>query len=154
MLPEEKLQQLGYDLPSAPAPIANFVNCRLIGGILYLSGQGPRQSDGKLFQGKLGRDLTIEEGYLHARQVGLNLLAVAKEALGGLDRVDCVVKLFGMVNSTPDFADHPKVINGCSDLFVEVFGKERGAHARSAVGLASLPGNISVEIEAIMKVRE
>ncbi|MDR1520234.1 MAG: RidA family protein, partial [Planctomycetota bacterium] len=145
MLPEEKLRQLGFELPSVPTPIANFVNYRLVGGMLYLSGQGPRQSDGKLLQGKLGRDLTTEEGYLHARQAGLNLLAVAREALGGLERIDCVVKLLGMVNADPNFADHPKVINGCSDLFVETFGRERGGHARSAVGFSSLPGNISVE---------
>ncbi|MDR1534045.1 MAG: RidA family protein [Planctomycetota bacterium] len=152
MLPEEKLRQLGLELPSVAAPIANFVNYRRVGEILYLSGQGPRESDGTLHRGKLGRDLTVEDGYRHARQVGLNLLAVAREALGGLDGILEVVKLLGMVNAAPDFTEHPLVINGCSDLFVEVLGRERGAHARTAVGLSSLPGNISVEIEAIMRV--
>jgi enamine deaminase RidA (YjgF/YER057c/UK114 family) len=153
MKPEDKLKELGLVLPSVADPIANFVNYRLVGDILYLSGQGPREADGALHQGKLGRDLDTEQGYAHARQVGLNLLAVAKEALGELDRVECVVKLLGMVNAADDFADHPRVINGCSDLMVEVFGRERGAHARSAVGFSSLPGGISVEIEMILKVK-
>jgi enamine deaminase RidA (YjgF/YER057c/UK114 family) len=150
--PEEKLRQLGLELPSVASPIANFVNHRLAEGVLYLSGQGPRLADGTLLTGKLGRDLTVEDGYLHAREAGLNLLAVAKEALGDLSRIAAVIKLFGMVNAAPDFAEHPKVVNGCSDLFVEVLGRERGAHARSAVGFSSLPGGISIEIEAIMKV--
>lgn len=151
---EENLKQRGIELPSVASPIANFVNYRLVGDTLYLSGQGPRESDGALHKGKLGLDLTADQGYAHARQVGLNLLAVAREALGSLDRVRCVVKLLGMVNATLDFVDHPKVINGCSDLMVEVFGPERGGHARSAVGFSSLPNNISVEIEAIMQVGE
>ncbi len=153
MHPEEKLKQLGLSLPGVAAPIANFVNCRLVGDMLYLSGQGPREDDGTLHRGRLGENLSVEEGYRHARRVGLNLIAVAKEALGDLDRVAGWVKLLGMVNATPDFAEHPKVINGCSDLLVEVFG-ERGAHARSAVGFASLPGGISVEIEAILQVKQ
>ncbi len=153
MHPEEKLKQLGLSLPAVAVPIANFVNYRLVGDMLYLSGQGPRQADNSLAKGKLGREVTPEEGYLHARQVGLNLLAVAKDALGDLDRVEMVVKLLGMVNAVAEFAEHPKVINGCSDLMVAVFGPERGAHARSAVGFSSLPNNISVEIEAIFKVR-
>lgn len=152
MHPEEKLRQLGLNLPSVATPIANFVNYRLVGDLLYLSGQGPREADGTLHQGKLGRDCSVEGGYAHARLVCLNLMAVAKEALGDLDRVASWVKLLGMVNADPDFADHPKVINGCSDLLVEVFG-ERGQHARSAVGLSSLPGGISVEIEAIIQVK-
>ena len=152
MHPEEKLKELGYSLPSVATPIANFVNYRLVGDMLYLSGQGPRENDGSKHKGKLGQNLTVEEGYFHAQRVGLNLIAIAKEALGDLDRIACWVKLLGMVNATPDFADHPKVINGCSDLLVSVFG-ERGAHARSAVGLASLPGGISVEIEAILQVK-
>ncbi len=152
MHPEEKLKLLGLTLPSVATPIANFVNCRLVGDLLYLSGQGPREADGVLHKGKLGADLTAEEGYRHARQVGLNLIAVAKEALGDLDRVAGWVKLLGMVNAAPGFADHPKVINGCSDLLVEVFG-DRGRHARSAVGFSSLPGGISVEIEAIIQIK-
>lgn len=152
MHPEEKLKSLGLSLPSVAKPIANFVNYRLVGDMLYLSGQGPREDDGTLHRGKLGRDVTVEDGYRHARRVGLNLIAVAKEALGDLDRVDGWVKLLGMVNATDDFPDHPKVINGCSDLLVEVFG-ERGQHARSAIGFSSLPGGISVEIEAILRVK-
>lgn len=152
MHPEEQLKRLGLALPGVAAPIANFVNYRLVGDLLYLSGQGPREADGTLHKGVLGRNLTVEEGYKHARQVGLNLLAVTKAALGDLDRVAGWVKLLGMVNATPEFADHPKVINGCSDLLAEVFGP-RGAHARSAVGFSGLPGGISVEIEAIVQVK-
>lgn len=154
MQTEQKIKELGLELPKVSAPIANFVNSRLAGGFLYLSGQGPKDAAGVLHQGKLGQDLTVEQGYEHAKYVGLNLLAVAKEALGDLDRIEAVVKLLGMVNATPDFTDHPKVVNGCSDLMVEVFGKERGSHARSAVGMSSLPGNISVEIEVIFKVKD
>lgn len=153
MHPEERLKELGIVLPDVATPIANFVNYRLVGDMLYLSGQGPRENDGLLHKGTLGRDVTVEEGYRHARRVGLNLIAVAKEALGDLDRIAGWVKLLGMVNATPDFMDHPKVINGCSDLLVEVFGK-RGEHARSAVGFSSLPGGISVEIEAIVQVKQ
>ncbi len=152
MHPEEKLKQLGLSLPKVAAPIANFANYRLVGDMLYLSGQGPREDDGTLHKGKLGLDVSVEDGYLHARRVGLNLIAVAKEALGDLDRVAGWVKLLGMVSATPEFGDHPKVINGCSDLLVNVFG-DRGAHARSAVGFASLPGGITVEIEAILQVK-
>ncbi|MCD8350742.1 MAG: RidA family protein [Planctomycetaceae bacterium] len=152
MHPEEKLKALGLTLPSVATPIANFVNYRIVGDMLYLSGQGPREADGTLHQGTLGKNVSVEDGYRHARQVGLNLLAVAKEALGDLDRIQGWVKLLGMVNATPDFTDHPKVVNGCSDLLVEVFA-ERGQHARSAVGYSSLPGGISVEIEAIAQIK-
>lgn len=152
MHPEDKLKELGLGLPSVATPIANFVNYRLIGDMLYLSGQGPREDDGTLHKGKLGENVSTEEGYEHAKRVGLNLIAVTKEALGDLDKVVGWVKLLGMVNATPDFPDHPKVINGCSDLLVAVFG-ERGAHARSAVGFSSLPNGITVEIEAIVQVR-
>lgn len=153
MHPEEKLAELGLELPSVAAPIANFVNYRTVGNVIYLSGQGPRELDGTLHQGKVGLDFTTELAYIHARLVGLNLLAVLKHALGDLDRVAGMVKLLGMVNAVPEFTEHPKVVNGCSDLFVEVFGPERGAHARSAVGVGSLPNNISVEIEAIALIR-
>ncbi len=151
MHPEENLKKLGLSLPPVSAPIANFVNFRLVGDMLYVSGQGPTKDDGAQYKGKLGADIDVAEGYRHARQTGLNILAVAKAALGDLERIDCVVKLLGMVNAAPDFTEHPKVINGCSDLFVEVLG-ERGRHARSAVGFSSLPGGISVEIEAILRV--
>jgi enamine deaminase RidA (YjgF/YER057c/UK114 family) len=151
--PEERLARLGFVLPEPPAPIANFVTHVREGGFLYLSGQGPREPDGRLHVGKVGVDVTVDQGYVHARLTGLNLIAVMKAALGDLRRVKRVVKLLGMVNAHPDFGDHPAVINGCSDLFVAVFG-EAGRHARSAVGVGSLPGRISVEIEAIVAVAD
>jgi enamine deaminase RidA (YjgF/YER057c/UK114 family) len=152
MTPEEKLASLGLVLPVSPVPVANYVPYRWAGDLLYLSGQGPKRADGTYRAGRLGRDVTIEEAYADARLTGLNLLAVAKAALGELSRIEAVVKLLGMVNAEPDFSDHPKVINGCSDLLVEVLG-EAGRHARSAVGMGSLPNRMTVEIEAILLVR-
>lgn len=152
MTPEEKLKALGLILPEAPVPVANYVPYRWAGNMLYLSGQGPKRSDGSYRQGRLGRDISIEEAYEEARLTGLNLLAVAKSALGELSRVEAVVKLLGMVNAEDDFSDHPKVINGCSDLLVDVLG-DAGRHARSAVGMGSLPNRMAVEIEAILLVR-
>ena len=152
MTPEEKIVQLGLALPPSPSPLANYVPYRLAGNFLYLSGQGPRRPDGSMSKGRLGRDMSVEVAYEEARITGLNLLAVAKSALGDLSRIEAVVKLLGMVNAEPDFGDHPKVINGCSDLFVAVLG-EAGRHARSAVGMGSLPNGIPVEIEAIMLVK-
>lgn len=148
---EKRLEAKGIVLPPVTAPVANYVNAVRTGNLLFLSGKGPSFADGTQGTGKVGRDLGIEEGYRHARQVGLNLIAVMKAELGDLDRVARVVKVLGMVNATPEFKDQPKVINGCSDLMVEVFG-ERGRHARSAVGMGSLPGDISVEIECIVEV--
>jgi enamine deaminase RidA (YjgF/YER057c/UK114 family) len=121
--------------------------------VLYLSGQGPRELDGHLHSGKVGGDVGVDRAYQHARLTGINLLAVMHGALGDLSRVKRVVKLLGMVNAVPHFEDHPSVINGCSDLFIEVFG-EAGQHARSAVGFGSLPGNITVEIEAIISLND
>ncbi|PSC03543.1 hypothetical protein SLNSH_18040 [Alsobacter soli] len=152
MTPEEKLASLGLTLPSAPVPVANYVPFRWAGDLLYLSGQGPKRADGTYKQGRLGRDMTVEEGYAEARLTALNLLAVAKQAVGELSRIEAVVKLLGMVNAEPDFADQPKVINGCSDLLVEVLG-DAGRHARSAVGMGSLPNRMAVEVEAILLVR-
>ncbi len=152
MTPEEKLASLGLELPHAPVPVANYVPYRFAGSLLYLSGQGPKRADGTYRPGRLGRDMTVEDAYQEARLTGLNLLAVARQALGTLDRIEAVVKLLGMVNAEPDFADHPKVINGCSDLRVEVLG-EAGRHARAAVGMGSLPNRMAVEIEAILLVR-
>lgn len=152
MTPEEKLKALGLILPEAPVPVANYVPYRWAGNMLYLSGQGPKRSDGSYRQGRLGRDISIEEAYEEARLTGLNLLAVAKSALGELSRIEAVVKLLGMVNASDDFSDHPKVINGCSDLLVDVLG-DAGRHARSAVGMGSLPNRMAVEIEAILLVR-
>jgi enamine deaminase RidA (YjgF/YER057c/UK114 family) len=152
--PEEKLNQMGITLPKASAPVANYVPAVRTGNLLYLSGAGPaRGADGKTPLGKVGQDLTVEEGYEAARLVGINLIARLKEELGDLDRVRRIVKLLGMVNSTLDFNQQPAVINGCSDLLVEVFG-DRGKHARSAVGMASLPMNIPVEIELIAEVAD
>ncbi|MCD1645612.1 RidA family protein [Aurantimonas coralicida] len=152
MTPEEKLAELGLTLPPVAAPIANFVTHVEDGSLLYLSGQGPRDHNGQLATGKVGAGVSVEEAYAHAQLTGLNLLAVMKHALGDLGRVERVVKLLGMVNADPLFSDHPKVINGCSDLMVNVFG-DKGRHARSAVGFGSLPGQITVEIEAIVKFR-
>jgi enamine deaminase RidA (YjgF/YER057c/UK114 family) len=151
--PYDRLKALGIVLPPAPNPIANFVTHIQEGNMLYLSGQGPREDDGFMHTGKVGAYVSVEEAYKHARLTGINLLAVMHSALGDLRRVKRVVKLLGMVNAVPDFADHPSVINGCSDLLINVFG-EAGNHARSAVGFGSLPGNITVEIEAIISLKD
>jgi enamine deaminase RidA (YjgF/YER057c/UK114 family) len=147
--PYDRLAALGIVLPAAPSPIANFVTHVAEGKLLFLSGQGPTEANGTLHTGKVGADVSVESAYEHARLTGINLIAVMQAALGDLGRVRRVVKLLGMVNATPDFADHPAVINGCSDLMNEVFG-ERGVHARSAVGFGSLPNQITVEIEAVV----
>jgi enamine deaminase RidA (YjgF/YER057c/UK114 family) len=147
---EARLKELGLELPSLATPVANYVPFRLDGAVIYLSGQGPRKRDGSYHTGKVGRDVSVEEAYEHARLTGLGLLAAVKAAAGSLDRVDAL-KVFGMVNGMPDFGDQPNVINGCSDLFVAVLG-ERGRHARSAVGMGSLPNGMSVEIEAVMRI--
>lgn len=148
---ERRLAELGITLPAVPEPAGNYVHAVQTGNLVFLSGKGPLNPDGTVPIGKVGRDVTAAEAYQHARSVGLTLLAVLKEHLGDLDRVRRVVKVFGMVNAAPDFGEHPAVINGCSDLFVEVFG-DRGRHARSAVGMGSLPHGITVEIEAIVEV--
>ena len=150
MSPEAKLAAMGLTLPEIPMPMANYVSFKRDGRTLYLSGQGPRRSDGSMATGKVGRDVSTEEAYEHAKLVGLGLLAAAKAAAGELSKVE-VLKVLGMVNAVPEFTDQPKVINGCSDLFVAVLG-ERGRHARSAVGMGSLPLQITVEIEAIMLI--
>lgn len=149
---EARLKSLGIELTSVPAPLANYVPFVITGNLLYLSGQGPREPDGTFHTGKVGQGVTTEQAYQDARLTGLNLLAVMKGALGDLDCVERIVKLLGMVNGTPEFLEHPQVINGCSDLMVEVF-EEKGRHARSAVGMGSLPNNITVEIEAIIEIR-
>ena len=153
MTPEQRLEKLGLKLPEVPVPVANYVPWRFAGNLLYLSGQGPKRADGTYKIGRLGRDMSIEDAYQEARLTGLNLLAVAKAATGDLSRVEAVVKLLGMVNAEPDFSDHPKVINGCSDLFVDVLG-DAGRHARSAVGMGSLPNRMAVEIEVILLIRD
>jgi len=151
MSAEKRLKALAITLPPVSAPAANYVNAVRTGNLLYLAGKGPLAVDGKRPSGKLGREFTIEQGYQHARTTGLDLIAVMKAELGSLDRVKRIVKVLGMVNCVPEFTDPPKVINGASDLFVEVFG-DRGRHARSAVGMNSLPMGIPVEIEMIVEV--
>lgn len=151
MSAEARLRELGIELPTPPAPVANYVRAVQTGNLVFVSGHGPTRDGKPVYVGKLGRDLTVEEGYQAARLVMLNCLASLKALIGDLDRVKRVVKLLGMVNSAPDFGDQPKVINGASDLLVELFG-ERGRHARSAVGMAALPMGIAVEIEMIVEV--
>ncbi len=148
----ERLQSLGLVLPPPPAPIGNYVPFRLGGGLLFLSGVGPRRADGGIITGKVGASLSVEDGYQAAKLCGLNLLTNIQTALGSLDRVDTVLKVLGMVNAVPDFQQHPRVIDGCTDLFVAVFG-ENGRPARSAVGMGSLPRDISVEVEAVVLVK-
>tara|TARA_X000000950_G_scaffold64743_1_gene79417 strand:+ start:54 stop:485 length:432 start_codon:yes stop_codon:yes gene_type:complete len=134
-----------------PQPIGNFVNVRFTGKYAYISGQGPFDDSGSLITGKVGKDLNIDEAYDAARRVGVSLLSVIKNDIG-FDKVNKVVKILGLVNCTVDFISQPKVINGCSDLFVEYFGKEKGVHARSAMGVYVLPNNIPVEIEVILEL--
>lgn len=148
---EARLASLGIALPAASAPAANYVPFVQTGSLLFISGQISMKGDGTRLTGKVGDTVDLAGGAAAARQCGINLIAQMKAALGDLDRVTRVVKLVGFVNSTPDFYDQPKVINGCSDLFVEVFG-DAGRHARSAVGVAALPFDVSVEVEAIVEV--
>ena len=145
---DDRLKELNITLPPVPAPAGNYAHAVRSGNQLYLSGKGPGNSTGKV-----GADVTTEQAHEDARKVGLILLAVLKDELGSLDRVKQVVKVLGMVNATPDFKEHPQVINGCSDLFVEVFG-DQGKHARSAIGMGSLPNMITVEIEAILEITD
>lgn len=151
MSAEKKLKELGIELAPVTPPVANYVNAVRTGNLLFLAGKGPSTVDGMKPQGKVGREFTVEQGYKFARSTGLALLAVMRAELGSLDKVKRVVKVLGMVNGVPEFDKQPQVINGCSDLFVEVFG-DKGKHARSAVGMGSLPNGIPVEIEAIVEV--
>ena len=148
---EEKLKELNITLPETPKPIANYLQCIRAGNLIFLSGQGPMDNEGNFITGKIGSDIKLDDAYLAARTVGLQLISVLKSEIQDLDRVKQIVKLLGMVNANQNFTDHPKVINGCSDLLVEVF-QGKGKHARSAVGMASLPGNIPVEIEMIVEI--
>lgn len=148
---EAKLEQLGIKLPEPPKPVANYVGAVRTGKLIFLAGAGPLKEDGSYITGRLGQDLTIEQGYQAARQTGIIQLASLKAELGDLNKVKRIVKVLGMVSSAPSFTDQPKVINGFSDLIVEVFG-DRGRHARSAVGMAALPMNIPVEVEMIVEV--
>jgi enamine deaminase RidA (YjgF/YER057c/UK114 family) len=149
--PEAKLKELGITLPAPGAPIANYVNAVRTGNLVFLAGKGPTGPDGKDIVGRLGKDMTVEQGYQAARSVAINHLAVLKAELGDLKRVTRIVKVLGMVNSDPAFTQQPAVINGYSDLIVSVFG-EKGKHARSAVGMATLPNGIAVEVEMIVEI--
>ena len=147
--PELKLEELGITLSTPSSPVANYVNTVLTGNLLYISGKGPLQDNGEYIKGKVGEDLTIEEGYYAARVTAINLISTLKASLGDLSKVKRIIRVTGMVNSSSDFTEHPSVVNGCSDLLVEVFG-ERGKHTRAAVGMNSLPSNIAVEIDMIV----
>ena len=149
--PESKLKELGVKLSNPSNPVANYVNVVRSGNLLFLSGKAPLKDDGNYIKGKVGTDLTIEQGYEAARLTGINQLSVLKSTLGNLKKVKRIVKVLGMVNCSSEFTDHPKVINGYSDLMVEVFG-QKGKHARAAVGMVSLPSNIAVEIEMIVEI--
>ncbi|MFL2803867.1 MAG: RidA family protein [Dehalococcoidia bacterium] len=154
MSAESKIQELGIVLPNSPAPVANYVPVVRTGNLIYLSGVGPApSSDGREFKGKLGIDLSIEDGYESARLTAINILARLKGYLGDLEKVSKIVKVLSMVNSSPDFFDPPAVTNGCSDLLVEVFG-DKGRHARSAIGVSSLPNNWPIEIEIIAEISD
>lgn len=146
--PEKRIQELHLTLPTPPKPVAKYKPAVRVGNVLYVSGHGPARS----MQGKLGADMTLDQGKEAARDVGLNILATVRNTLGSLDKVKRLVKTLGMVNATPEYRDHPKVINGFSELMAEVFGEDAGVGARSAVGMGSLPANIPVEIECIFEV--
>ena len=153
MSADAKIAELGLQLPPAPKPGGNYTPVVQIGDLCYVSGHGPLTLEKTMMTGRVGSEVTQEEGYAAARQVGLTMLATLQQYLGSLDRVQRMIKVLGMVNAAPDFQNHPQVMNGFSDLMVEVFG-DNGRAARSAVGMGSLPGNISVEVEAIVQVSE
>jgi enamine deaminase RidA (YjgF/YER057c/UK114 family) len=154
MSAEQRLKELGIELPPPPKPAGNYAPGVLAGNLLFMSGVGPRRPDGSFIGGKVGGALTTQEGYEAARLVALNMLANIRSVLGSLDRVERVVKTLGMVNCTPEYGEQPTVINGFSDLFVEIFGVERGRGARSAVGMPALPVQIAVEVEMVLQVRD
>lgn len=149
---EERIRRLGLTLPAGTAPAANYANAVRTGNLLFISGKGPLPGNGGLPKGKLGREFSVEEGYRFARSAALDLIAVMRAELGSLDRVARVVEVQGFVNATPEFEDHPKVLNGCSDLLVEVFG-ERGIHARSVMGAMSLRAGLPIVLKAIVEIQ-
>jgi enamine deaminase RidA (YjgF/YER057c/UK114 family) len=151
--PEQNLKDLGIELPDIAPPVANYVNVVRTGNLLFLAGKGSQNSDGSRITGKVGSDLTIEEGYEAAKSIAIQHLAVIKKEIGDLNKVVRIVKVLGMVNTTADFTAHSQVINGYSDFMVQIFG-EKGKHARSAVGMNSLPVNLAVEIEVIVEIRD
>ena len=148
---EKRLEELGITLPLAATPVANYVTTVQTGNLVFTSGHGPGTGEGKIYKSQLGTDAEIEDGYQSARQVAINLIGTLKQALGDLDRIQRIVKVVGFVNSAPTFTDQPAVVNGASDLFVEVFG-DRGKHTRSAVGMSQLPGGIPVEVEMVVEI--
>ncbi len=149
--PEDRLSELGITLPAVEKPIANYVKYVRVGNLLFLAGHGP--CGGEFKRGKVGEDLSIEEGYAAARLAGVCMIATLKDAVGDLSKVKRIVRVIGMVNAAGNFTDHPKVVNGCSDLLTEVFG-EAGKHARAAVGMGSLPNNIPIEVEMIVEIAD
>lgn len=152
MTHEQRLAALSLELPPAPQPVAVYRPVVVVNGLAYVSGHGPVRTDGSLITGRVGSELDLEAGQAAARQVGLAVLATLRAHFGSLNAIKRVIKTLGMVNSAPDFLEHPKVINGCSELFADVFGEEAGIGARSAVGMGPLPGNIAVEIEVIFEL--
>jgi enamine deaminase RidA (YjgF/YER057c/UK114 family) len=152
MSAEERLKQLGLQLPPAPKPVGLYKPVVVVGNLAYLSGHGPLRNDGTLITGRVGDDLTLEQGQAAAKQTGLAMLATLKSSLGSLDRVIRLVKVLGLVRCTPEFEQQPQVINGCSQLFADVWGNENGIAARSALGTSALPSGIAVEIEAIFEI--
>lgn len=152
--PETRIQELHLQLPNPPKPVAKYKPAVREGNVLYVSGHGPLKVDGKLIEGRVGKDLTLEQGKEAARVTGLAILATVRNTLGSLDKVKRLIKTLGMVNATPEFRDHPQVINGFSELMAEVFGEDNGVGARSAVGMGSLPGNIPVEVECIFEIEK
>lgn len=150
---EKRLEELGIELPPPATPVANYVTTVQTGNLVFTSGHGPGTGEGKIYKSQLGTDASIDDGYASARQVALGLISTLKHALGDLDRIKRVVKVVGFINSSADFTDQPAVLNGASDLFVEVFG-DKGKHARSAVGMVQLPGGIPVEIEMIVEIED
>ncbi len=149
---ETRVKELNLQLPPAPKPVGVYKPMLVAGNMVYVSGHGPLLADGSLIKGRVGQDLKLEDGKAAARQTGLAILATLRNGLGSLDRVQRVIKVLGMVNSTPDFTEHPQVVNGCSELFAQVWGSDTGVGARSAVGMGSLPANIVVEIEAVFEL--
>ncbi len=152
MTPDENFKALNLELPPAPQPMGVYKPFMIVGNFAYVSGHGTLKSDGTMIIGKVGQDMTAEEGKLAAQQVGLAILATLKANLGSLNKIKRVVKTLGMVNATPDFGRHPFVINGCSELFAKVWGQDAGVGVRSAVGMGSLPENIPVEIEVMFEL--
>jgi len=151
--PEERFYQLGLTLPPAPTPMGVYKPCLIVDNFLYVSGHGTVKEDGTLIIGRIGKDMTQDEGKLAAQQVGLAILATIRKHIGSLDKIKKVIKVLGMVNCVPEFEKHPFIINGCSELFSKIWGEENGIGVRSAVGMGSLPDNIPVEIEALFELQ-